>query len=125
MINSAMSLRNSRSQSIDPFYYYQKNNAAFIDKRKFYNSIEDGNDNDQNSKRRKLFGNENSEYFTKEIELDINKNLNEPQNNEYVTKEFYIDINNILIYEILNLFVLFYLLYEYYGEINIICSNDT
>ncbi|PKB92205.1 hypothetical protein RhiirA5_445596, partial [Rhizophagus irregularis] len=49
----------------------------------------------QNSKRRKLFGNENSEYFTKEIELDINKNLNEPQNNEYVTKEFDIDINNI------------------------------
>ncbi|CAB4421451.1 unnamed protein product [Rhizophagus irregularis] len=91
MINSAMSLRNSRSQSIDPFYYYQKNNAAFIDKRKFDNSVED----DQNSKRRKLFGNENSEYFTKEIELDINKNLNEPQNNEYVTKEFDIDINNI------------------------------
>ncbi|UZO02501.1 uncharacterized protein OCT59_020981 [Rhizophagus irregularis] len=45
--------------------------------------------------RRKLFGNENSEYFAKEIELDINKNLNEPQNNEYVTKEFDIDINNI------------------------------
>uniref|UniRef100_U9T6X8 Serine-threonine/tyrosine-protein kinase catalytic domain-containing protein n=1 Tax=Rhizophagus irregularis (strain DAOM 181602 / DAOM 197198 / MUCL 43194) TaxID=747089 RepID=U9T6X8_RHIID len=86
MINSAMSLRNSRSQSIDPFYYYQKNNAAFIDKRKFNNSIEDGNDNDFYA---------SLEYFAKEIELDINKNLNEPQNNEYVTKEFDIDINNI------------------------------
>ncbi|RGB29945.1 kinase-like domain-containing protein, partial [Rhizophagus diaphanus] len=51
MINSAMSLRHSRIQSIDPFYYYQKNNAASIDKRKFGNSAEDGNDNDQNSKR--------------------------------------------------------------------------
>ncbi|CAB4494720.1 unnamed protein product [Rhizophagus irregularis] len=98
MINSAMSLRNPRNRSIDPFHYYQKNNAATIDKRKFDDSVEGGNDNDQNSKRRKLFGNENSalsDYFTKEIELDINKNLNQSQNNGYVTREFGIDINNI------------------------------
>ncbi|CAB4421159.1 unnamed protein product [Rhizophagus irregularis] len=91
-----MSLRRSRSQSIDPFYYYQKNSKASADKRKVdKGSVEDSNINDQSIKRRKLFENENHDYFTKEIELDINANMNQQQHNEYVTKEFDIDINNI------------------------------
>ncbi|RGB29948.1 kinase-like domain-containing protein [Rhizophagus diaphanus] len=102
MIQSAMSLRRSRSQSIDPFYYFQKNSKASADKRKVDKaSVEDSNINDQSIKRRKLFENENYDinasldYFTKEIELDINANMNQQQHNEYVTKEFDIDINNI------------------------------
>ncbi|CAB4421232.1 unnamed protein product [Rhizophagus irregularis] len=96
MIQSAISLRRSRSQSIDPFYYYQKNSKASADKRKVdKGSAEDSNINDQSIKRRKLFENENHDYFTKEIELDINANMNQQQHNEYVTKEFDIDINNI------------------------------
>ncbi|CAB4470897.1 unnamed protein product [Rhizophagus irregularis] len=96
MIQSAMSLRRSRSQSIDPFYYYQKNSKASADKRKVDKGfVEDSNINDQSIKRRKLFENENHDYFTKEIELDINANMNQQQHNEYVTKEFDIDINNI------------------------------
>ncbi|CAB5375161.1 unnamed protein product [Rhizophagus irregularis] len=100
MIQSAMSLRSSRSQSIDPldpFYYYQKNSkASSADKRKVdKGSVEDSNINDQSIKRRKLFENENYDYLTKEIELDINANMSQQQHNEYVTKEFDIDINNI------------------------------
>ncbi|PKY24156.1 hypothetical protein RhiirB3_438608 [Rhizophagus irregularis] len=60
MINSAMSLRSLRSQSI---------NLEKV-KRKF----EDNNDDGQSIKRKKLFENENNDYFTKEIELDIDIN---------------------------------------------------
>ncbi|CAB5214232.1 hypothetical protein RhiirA5_443820 [Rhizophagus irregularis] len=50
MIHSAMSLRSSRSRSTnletDPFYHYQKNKIAPIDKRKFDNySAEESNNN--------------------------------------------------------------------------------
>ncbi|CAB5322617.1 unnamed protein product [Rhizophagus irregularis] len=84
-----MSLRNSRSQTIDPFYYYQKN----TDKRKFEDdSVEDSNDNEQSIKRRKFLENENN-YFTKEIELDINMSSNQPHDEGYVTKEIDLDIN--------------------------------
>ncbi|RGB41409.1 kinase-like domain-containing protein [Rhizophagus diaphanus] len=81
MIQSAISLRSLRSQSIDPFYYYQKN----TDKRKFEDddSVEDSNDND---------------YFTKEIkeiELDINMSSNQPRDKGYVTKEIDLDINDL------------------------------
>ncbi|CAB5363827.1 unnamed protein product [Rhizophagus irregularis] len=80
MIKSAT----SRSKSIDPFYYYQKNSKASTGKRKFdEDSVEDSN-NDQSIKKRRLvenFENKNSGYFTKEIELDINIDLNQPQNN--------------------------------------------
>ncbi|PKY22199.1 hypothetical protein RhiirB3_436042, partial [Rhizophagus irregularis] len=90
MIKSAMSLRSSRSQSIDPFYYYQKN----TDKRKFEDdSVEDSNDNEQSIKRRKFLEFENSDYFTKEIELDINMSSNQPRDKGYVTKEIDLDIN--------------------------------
>ncbi|PKB96056.1 hypothetical protein RhiirA5_435545, partial [Rhizophagus irregularis] len=93
MIQSAMSLRSSRSQSIDPFYYYQKN----TDKRKFEDdSVEASNDNVQSMKRRKFLENENSDYFTKEIELDINMSSNQPRDKGYVTKEIDFDINHVL-----------------------------
>ncbi|EXX71729.1 Bck1p [Rhizophagus irregularis DAOM 197198w] len=56
MIQSAISLRSSRSLSIDPFYYYQKN----TDKRKLEDdSVEESNDNEQSIKRRKFIENEN------------------------------------------------------------------
>ncbi|CAB4436887.1 unnamed protein product [Rhizophagus irregularis] len=90
MIQSAMSLRSLRSRSIDPFYYYQKN----TDKRKFEDdSVEDSNDNEQSIKRRKFLESENSDYFTKEIELDINMSSNQPHDKGYVTKEIDLDIN--------------------------------
>ncbi|CAB4483407.1 unnamed protein product [Rhizophagus irregularis] len=93
MFQSAMSLRSSRSQSIDPFYYYQKN----TDKRKFEDdSVEASNDNVQSMKRRKFLENENSDYFTKEIELDINMSSNQPRDKGYVTKEIDFDINHVL-----------------------------
>ncbi|RIA86277.1 kinase-like domain-containing protein [Glomus cerebriforme] len=65
MIQSAMSLRSSRSQSInleiDLFYYYQKNSTTSTDKRKFEGDlIEDSNNNDHDIKRVKLFENKNN-----------------------------------------------------------------
>ncbi|CAB5359864.1 unnamed protein product [Rhizophagus irregularis] len=75
MINSAMSLWSLRSQSV---------NLEKV-KRKF-----EYNNDGQNIKRKKLFENENNDYFTKEIELDIDiKSLN---NNEYFTQEYDFDI---------------------------------
>uniref|UniRef100_U9SNC2 Serine-threonine/tyrosine-protein kinase catalytic domain-containing protein n=1 Tax=Rhizophagus irregularis (strain DAOM 181602 / DAOM 197198 / MUCL 43194) TaxID=747089 RepID=U9SNC2_RHIID len=66
LIQSAMSLRSSRSQSIG--------------KRKFEDdSVEDSNDNEQSIKKRKFLENENNDYFTKEIELDINMRSNQPR----------------------------------------------
>ncbi|PKY26976.1 kinase-like protein [Rhizophagus irregularis] len=80
MIQSAMSLRSSR----DTFYYYQKN----TDKRKLEDdSVEDSNDNEQSIKRRKFLENENSDYFTKEIELDINMSSNQPRDKEDCCKD--------------------------------------
>ncbi|CAB4474672.1 unnamed protein product [Rhizophagus irregularis] len=78
MINSAMSLRSSRSQSI---------NLEKV-KRKFEDGlIEDNNDNGRSVKRNKLYKVE--DYLTKEIELDIDTNYN---NNEYITTEIDFDI---------------------------------
>ncbi|CAB4421171.1 unnamed protein product [Rhizophagus irregularis] len=93
-----MSLRSLRNQAIDPFYYYcMKNNELFTDKRKFeVDSVDNNNnkDNGQSIKRRKFLGGEiNNDYFTKEIELDINISSNQPNNNGYITKEIELDIN--------------------------------
>ncbi|GBB88512.1 hypothetical protein RclHR1_15030001 [Rhizophagus clarus] len=89
IINSAMSIRSSRSVSIN----------LKTDKRKFADLIND--DNGQSSKRKKLRENEFNDYLTNEIELDIDVDmdydkLHKPHNKEYVTKEFEfdIDINN-------------------------------
>ncbi|CAB5363677.1 unnamed protein product [Rhizophagus irregularis] len=75
VINSAMSLRSSRSQSI---------NLEKV-KRKF----EDNNDDGQSIKRKKLYENENNDYFTKFIELDIDMKLS---TDEYITQEYDFDI---------------------------------
>ncbi|GBC26963.2 kinase-like domain-containing protein [Rhizophagus irregularis DAOM 181602=DAOM 197198] len=77
----------------------QFKNIEFIaeggfNKRKFEDdSVEDSNDNDQSIKRRKFLESENSDYFTKEIELDINMSSNQPRDKGYVTKEIDLDIN--------------------------------
>ncbi|CAB4379805.1 unnamed protein product [Rhizophagus irregularis] len=70
-----MSLRSSRSQSI---------NLEKV-KRKF----EDNNDDGQSIKRKKLYENENNDYFTKFIELDIDMKLS---TDEYITQEYDFDI---------------------------------
>ncbi|CAB4470968.1 unnamed protein product [Rhizophagus irregularis] len=117
LIQSAMSLRSLRNQAIDPFYYYcMENNESFTDKRKFEVDSVDNNTNKDNGtkikpykisyfyyrsigqsiKRRKFFGEINNDYFTKEIELDINiSNIssNQLNNNGYITKEIELDIN--------------------------------
>ncbi|PKC57024.1 hypothetical protein RhiirA1_473136, partial [Rhizophagus irregularis] len=78
MINSAMSLRSSRSQSIN----LEKLKRRFDD-----DLIEDNNDYGRSIKREKLY--ENEDYLTEEINLDIDINFN---NNEYITKEIDFDI---------------------------------
>ncbi|CAB4437598.1 unnamed protein product [Rhizophagus irregularis] len=67
--------RSSRSQSI---------NLEKV-KRKF----EDNNDDGQSIKRKKLYENENNDYFTKFIELDIDMKLS---TDEYITQEYDFDI---------------------------------
>ncbi|PKC04165.1 hypothetical protein RhiirA5_379598 [Rhizophagus irregularis] len=58
------------------------------DKRKLEDdSVEDSNDNEQSIKRRKFLENENSDYFTKEIELDINMSSNQPRDKEDCCKD--------------------------------------
>uniref|UniRef100_U9T085 Serine-threonine/tyrosine-protein kinase catalytic domain-containing protein n=1 Tax=Rhizophagus irregularis (strain DAOM 181602 / DAOM 197198 / MUCL 43194) TaxID=747089 RepID=U9T085_RHIID len=77
MIQSAISLRSSRSQSInlELFNYYQKNNMGPTGKRKYENDLtEDKKDND---------------YITNELELDIDINIS----NEYITVENDFDIS--------------------------------
>ncbi|GES96397.1 kinase-like domain-containing protein [Rhizophagus clarus] len=97
MIQSANSLRNSRSQlETGPFYYYPKNNVAPLGKRRFDDDLsEDSNNNDQDIKRSKLFENDdNFDYFMEEIELDINANFNKSQNNE--NNAVVVNLENIL-----------------------------
>ncbi|CAB5182319.1 unnamed protein product [Rhizophagus irregularis] len=92
MIQSAMSLRSSRSQSInlELFNYYQKNNMGPTGKRKYENDlIQDKKDNDCSTKRKKLVENENNDYITNELELDIDINIS----NEYITVENDFDIS--------------------------------
>ncbi|CAB4385480.1 unnamed protein product [Rhizophagus irregularis] len=93
MIQSAMSLRSSRSQSInlEQFNYYQKNNMGPTGKRKYENDlIENKDDNGHFIKRKKLVKNGNYGYLSTEIEFDIDVNVN---NNEYITIENDFDIN--------------------------------
>ncbi|PKY55730.1 hypothetical protein RhiirA4_410760, partial [Rhizophagus irregularis] len=66
MINSAMSLRSSRSLSIN----------LGSGKRKFEDLVTD-NDDGQCIKKEKLCENEINEYHTNEIEFDINVNSNQ------------------------------------------------
>ncbi|CAB4482902.1 unnamed protein product [Rhizophagus irregularis] len=89
MIQTAMSLRSSRSQSIslEQFNYYQKNNMGPTGKRKYENDLID---NGHFIKRKKLVENENNDYLSKEFEFDIDVKIN---NNEYITIENDFDIN--------------------------------
>ncbi|CAB5182308.1 unnamed protein product [Rhizophagus irregularis] len=72
MINSAISLRSSRSQSIssksiksNSLYYYQKNDEILTGKRKLENNL------GQSTKRKKSSDND-TRYITKELDFDIN-----------------------------------------------------
>ncbi|CAB4425896.1 unnamed protein product [Rhizophagus irregularis] len=89
LIQSAMSLRISRSQSInlEQLNYYQKNNMGPTGKRKYENDLID---NGHLIKRKKLVENENNDYLSKEFEFDIDVKIN---NNEYITIENDFDIN--------------------------------
>ncbi|CAB4472942.1 unnamed protein product [Rhizophagus irregularis] len=49
----------------------------------------DNNDDGQSIKRKKLYENENNDYFTKFIELDIDMKLS---TDEYITQEYDFDI---------------------------------
>ncbi|CAB4490149.1 unnamed protein product [Rhizophagus irregularis] len=82
MINSAMSLRSSRSLSI----------SLEKSKRKFEDNLIEDNDEGRSIKKEKLY--ENEDYFTEEFNLDIDINFN---NNEYISKEndFDIDTQNL------------------------------
>ncbi|PKY31746.1 kinase-like protein, partial [Rhizophagus irregularis] len=79
MINSAMSLKSSRSQSI---------NLEKLKRRVENDLIEDYNEYGRSIKREKLY--ENEDYLTTEIDLDIDVNFN---NNGYIKKEIDFDIN--------------------------------
>ncbi|PKY57051.1 hypothetical protein RhiirA4_411509 [Rhizophagus irregularis] len=67
MINSAMSLRSSKSLSIN----------LGSGKRKFEDLVTDNDDDGQCIKKEKLCENEINEYLTNEIEFDINMNFNQ------------------------------------------------
>ncbi|CAB4490206.1 hypothetical protein RhiirA5_373177 [Rhizophagus irregularis] len=80
MINSAMSTKSSRSQSI---------NLKKL-KRRFEDDLTEDNNDGRSIKREKLY--ENEDYLTEEINLDIDVNFN---NNEYITKEIDFDIDTL------------------------------
>ncbi|CAB5359843.1 unnamed protein product [Rhizophagus irregularis] len=81
MISSAMSLKSSRSQSI---------NLEKLKRRVENDLIEDYNEYGRSIKREKLY--ENEDYLTAEIDLDIDVNFN---NNGYITKEIDFDIDTL------------------------------
>ncbi|RIA91165.1 kinase-like domain-containing protein [Glomus cerebriforme] len=95
MIQSAMSTRRLRSQSItsnDLFYNYQKRNISFNvkEKRKLEdNQIENRFNEGKRIKNIKLNENENNDYDTKEFELDIDLDINDEK---YITQEIDFDI---------------------------------
>ncbi|CAB5359893.1 unnamed protein product [Rhizophagus irregularis] len=82
MISSAMSLKSSRSQSIN----LDKSKRRVED-----DLIEGNNEYGRSIKREKLY--ENEDYLTTEIDLDIDVNFN---NNGYIKKEIDFDINTII-----------------------------
>ncbi|EXX66759.1 hypothetical protein RirG_120680 [Rhizophagus irregularis DAOM 197198w] len=81
MISSAMSLRSSKSQSI---------NLEKLKRRVEDDLIEDNNEYGRSIKREKLYKSE--DYLTKEIDLDIDVNFD---NNGYITNEIDFDIDTL------------------------------
>ncbi|CAB4405283.1 unnamed protein product [Rhizophagus irregularis] len=94
MIKSAASTRSLRSQSItselDQLDFYQRNSN---DKRKFEdNQFESNFANDKSNKKIKSIEDENDDYATKELELDIDMNPKQFSDDEYITSEINFDI---------------------------------
>ncbi|CAB4388657.1 unnamed protein product [Rhizophagus irregularis] len=83
------SVESTRSLKIPRSHFHNQNN-----KRKFVGgNIEDDNDNkDENVKRVKI--NKKNDYLTKELEFDIDNDINsrKSNNNNYTTKEITFDI---------------------------------
>ncbi|PKC73234.1 hypothetical protein RhiirA1_451394 [Rhizophagus irregularis] len=95
MIKSAASTRSLRSQSsitlkLNQLDFYQRNSN---DKRK----LKDGDsfNNGTSNKKIKPIEDENNDYATKELELDIDMNSKQ-FNDEYITTEINFDINTFL-----------------------------
>ncbi|PKY61604.1 hypothetical protein RhiirA4_486811 [Rhizophagus irregularis] len=96
MIKSAASTRSLRSQSVtlelDQFNFYQRNSNG-NNKRKFEdNQFESNFINGTGNKKIKPIEDENNDYATKELELDIDMNPKQ-FNDEYITTEINFDIN--------------------------------
>ncbi|CAB4494175.1 unnamed protein product [Rhizophagus irregularis] len=92
MIKSAASTRSLRSQSsitlkLNQLDFYQRNSN---DKRK----LEDGDsfNNGTSNKKIKPIEDENNDYATKELELDIDMNPKQFSDDEYITSEINFDI---------------------------------
>ncbi|POG71115.1 kinase-like domain-containing protein, partial [Rhizophagus irregularis DAOM 181602=DAOM 197198] len=92
MIKSAASTRSLRSQSISTseLDQHQKNSN---DKRKFEdNQFESNFTNGTSNKKIKPIEDENNDYATKELELDIDMNPKQISDDEYITTEINFDI---------------------------------
>ncbi|GES90017.1 kinase-like domain-containing protein [Rhizophagus clarus] len=100
MIQSAMftmSTRSLKSYSIttgvDVFRHHRQNDIFFNGKRKYDDDeqIEKSFNKDKNIKKIRLIENENNDYITKEVELDIDMDSKQ-YNEEYTTHEIDFDI---------------------------------
>ncbi|CAB4441817.1 unnamed protein product [Rhizophagus irregularis] len=94
MIKSATSTRSLRSQSVTielgQLDFYQRNSN---DKRKFEdNQFESNFINVKSNKKIKSIEDENDDYATKELELDIVMNPKQFSDDEYITSEINFDI---------------------------------
>ncbi|CAB4400330.1 unnamed protein product [Rhizophagus irregularis] len=87
MIKSAASTRSLRSQSVtlelDQFNFYQRNSNG---NSNYFNFI-----NGTSNKKIKPIEDENNDYATKELDLDIDMNPKQ-FNDEYITTEVNFDI---------------------------------
>ncbi|CAB4494177.1 unnamed protein product [Rhizophagus irregularis] len=95
MIKSAASTRSLRSKSsitlkFDQLDFYQRNSN---DKRKFEdNQFESNFINGSSNKKIKPIEDENNDYATIELELDIDMNFKQTNDDEYITSEIDFDI---------------------------------
>ncbi|CAB4470832.1 unnamed protein product [Rhizophagus irregularis] len=88
MIQSAISTRTLSTGSLT-----SQSITSEIDKRKFVdNRVENDLNEGKSNKKIKLVENENNDYLTEELELDININPEQNNNEKYITQEIDFDI---------------------------------